>query len=104
MSSTRRRDGRPDEYIYDLSFPEEAGDPGPHLWTNPPYALRYAEIVGEQLSTLDPGHAADYEANLAAFEKRIDALDMARARGHGRGPRGEPQAPHLPRFVPVLRA
>ena len=34
-----------DEYIFDFSFPEEAGDPNPHLWTDPLYAKRYAEMV-----------------------------------------------------------
>jgi ABC-type Zn uptake system ZnuABC Zn-binding protein ZnuA len=65
----------PDEYIYDFSFPRDAGDPNPHLWTDPLYAKRYAEIIRDQLSTLDAGHAADYAANEEAFAKRIDQLD-----------------------------
>ena len=32
----------PDQYIYDFSFPQAAGDPNPHLWTDPLYAKRYA--------------------------------------------------------------
>ena len=65
----------PDEYIYDFSFPEEAGDPNPHLWTNPLYAKRYAEIVRDELSALDPANAAAYERNYDAFAARIDELD-----------------------------
>ena len=65
----------PDEYIYDFSFPEEAGDPNPHLWTNPLYAGRYAEIVADELSALDPANAAAYDRNLEAFAARIDELD-----------------------------
>jgi manganese/iron transport system substrate-binding protein len=65
----------PDEYIYDFSFPEEAGDPNPHLWTNPLYAKRYAEIVRDELSVLDPANAAAYERNYDAFAARIDELD-----------------------------
>jgi ABC-type Zn uptake system ZnuABC Zn-binding protein ZnuA len=65
----------PDEYVFDLSFPEEQGLPNPHLWTNPPYAAEYAEIVAAELSALDPAHAADYEANRDAFLARIDELD-----------------------------
>lgn len=65
----------PDEYVFDFSFPEEAGDPNPHLWTNPVYARRYAELVRDRLAALDPEHAADYEANFAAFAARIDELD-----------------------------
>jgi ABC-type Zn uptake system ZnuABC Zn-binding protein ZnuA len=65
----------PDEYIYDFSFPREAGDPNPHLWTDPLYAKRYAEIVKNELSELDPKSAELYEENYRAFAKRIDELD-----------------------------
>jgi ABC-type Zn uptake system ZnuABC Zn-binding protein ZnuA len=65
----------PDEYIFDFSFPEEEGEPNPHLWTNPPYVARYAEIVAETLSDLDPRHADAYRRNLDAFRERIDELD-----------------------------
>lgn len=67
----------PEEYIFDFSFPREQGDPNPHLWTNPPYAKRYAEIVRDTLTELDPDHAAAYEANFEAFASRLDALDEA---------------------------
>jgi ABC-type Zn uptake system ZnuABC Zn-binding protein ZnuA len=67
----------PDEYIYDFSFPEAGGDPNPHLWTNPPYALRYAQIVKDELSKVDPQGAATYEENYTAFSRRIDQLDAA---------------------------
>lgn len=65
----------PDEYIYDFSFPEAAGDPNPHLWTNPLYAKRYAEIVKDTLAGLDPDNAGTYAANFDAFAARIDELD-----------------------------
>ena len=65
----------PDEYIFDFSFPEAEGDPNPHLWTNPPYAKRYAEIVGAELSSLDPTNAAMYERNVSAFAVRVGELD-----------------------------
>jgi ABC-type Zn uptake system ZnuABC Zn-binding protein ZnuA len=67
----------PDEYIFDFSFPREAGDPNPHLWTNPPYAKRYAEIVKDELSELDPDGADLYQQNYEAFAARIDELDAA---------------------------
>ncbi len=67
----------PDEYIYDFSFPREAGDPNPHLWTNPPYAKRYAEIVKDTLSELDPEAADLYQQNYEAFAARLDELDEA---------------------------
>jgi ABC-type Zn uptake system ZnuABC Zn-binding protein ZnuA len=65
----------PDEYIFDFSFPREQGDPNPHLWTNPPYAKRYAEIVKDTLSELDSGSAEYYEKNYVEFAERIDELD-----------------------------
>jgi ABC-type Zn uptake system ZnuABC Zn-binding protein ZnuA len=65
----------PDEYIYDFSFPKASGDPNPHLWTDPLYAKRYAQIVKNTLSELDPGSAELYEENDLAFAKRIDELD-----------------------------
>lgn len=67
----------PDEYVYDFSFPIEQGNPNPHLWTNPLYGLKYAEIVRDALSERDPAHADDYAANYAAFEGRITELDVA---------------------------
>jgi len=65
----------PDEYIYDFSFPKAAGDPNPHLWTDPLYAERYAEIVKNTLTELDPESAELYEENYQAFAKRMDELD-----------------------------
>ena len=91
LAETNLRDGAPlvllgdrtigpDEYVFDSSFPEEEGLPNPHLWTNPPYAERYSEIVREELSALDPDNAASYEENHAASAARIDELDaLARA-------------------------
>ena len=34
-----------DEWIFDFSFPEENGEPNPHLWTNPPMARQYGQVV-----------------------------------------------------------
>ena len=65
----------PEEYVFDFSFPEEGGDPNPHLWTNPPYAARFAEIMKDTLSELDPDNAEMYGRNHEAFAARIDELD-----------------------------
>ncbi len=67
----------PDDYVYDFSFPEAAGNPNPHLWTNPIYVKRYAEIVTETLAARDPQNADFYRANLDAYEQQLDALDVA---------------------------
>jgi ABC-type Zn uptake system ZnuABC Zn-binding protein ZnuA len=66
-----------DEYIFDFSFPESEGFPNPHLWTNPPYAKEYAEIVRSELSKLDPEGASTYQENFDVFARRLDRLDEA---------------------------
>ena len=67
----------PGEYVYDFSFPREVGSPNPHLWTNPIYALKYAEIVRDMLVKHDPANADYYRANYQTFSERIDVLDKA---------------------------
>ncbi len=66
-----------EQYLYDFSFPEEAGRPNPHLWTNPPMAEQYAQVIRDVLVARDPGDADTYRANYAAFAARVDALDHA---------------------------
>ncbi|MGA1257926.1 MAG: metal ABC transporter substrate-binding protein [Ilumatobacteraceae bacterium] len=68
-----------DEWIYDFSFPKEGGKPNPHLWTNPPMAQAYAEIVRDVMSDLDPSNASVYERNFGFLAEQIDALDTAMA-------------------------
>jgi ABC-type Zn uptake system ZnuABC Zn-binding protein ZnuA len=65
------------EYIYDFSFPKEGGKPNPHLWTNPPMAKQYAQVVRDVLVRRDPTNAAIYESNFSAFALKIDELDDA---------------------------
>jgi ABC-type Zn uptake system ZnuABC Zn-binding protein ZnuA len=67
------------DYIYDFSFPKEGGKPNPHLWTNPPMAKQYAQLVRDVLSRRDPANATTYDTNFAAFSTKIDALDAAMA-------------------------
>jgi ABC-type Zn uptake system ZnuABC Zn-binding protein ZnuA len=67
----------PSQYIYDFSFPREGGKPNPHLWTNPPYAKRYARIVADTFDRRDPRHRTDYEANYRRFAQQVDQLDRA---------------------------
>lgn len=66
---------RPQDYVFDFSFPEARGAPNPHLWPNPAYALQYAEIVRRTLSARDPAHAANFRTNFEAFRARIEELD-----------------------------
>ena len=68
---------RPDEYLYDFSFPREGGKPNPHLWTNPPYAKDYARVVRDTMVRRDPAHAGEYAANYERFSAAADQLDAA---------------------------
>lgn len=67
----------PEKYAYDFSFPKEEGHPNPHLWPNPIYALRYAEIAKDALVRRDPADADYYKGNYEKFKARIEALDEA---------------------------
>ncbi len=66
-----------DQYVYDFSFPKDAGSPNPHLWPNPFFALRYAEIVRDSLAKRDAANADFYNKNYEAFKARIETLDKA---------------------------
>ncbi len=65
------------DYIYDFSFPIEEGKPNPHLWTDPGYATKYAGVIRDQLSVLDPENASYYADNFTAFEKQATELATA---------------------------
>lgn len=67
----------PGSYIFDFSFPESAGLPNPHLWTNPPMVRSYVELIRDVLTEADPVNAALYDGNAAAFAAQIDLLDGA---------------------------
>ena len=47
----------------------------PHYWTDPENGRRIARAVAAKLAGLDAAHAADYEKNLAAFERRLTAKE-----------------------------
>jgi ABC-type Zn uptake system ZnuABC Zn-binding protein ZnuA len=65
------------EYIYDFSFPKDHGHPNPHLWLNPQHVMRYAVLIRDELVRLDPENKSTYEANTAAFLKKLEMLDQA---------------------------
>jgi ABC-type Zn uptake system ZnuABC Zn-binding protein ZnuA len=65
----------PEEYVFDWSFPKVAGHPNPHLWMNPLYAARYAELVRDALAELDPARTAVYGERTRLFTERLMALD-----------------------------
>jgi zinc transport system substrate-binding protein len=50
-------------------------DGDPHVWVAPSTVRVAARNIAAALQKTDPGHAAEYAANLRAFEAEIDALD-----------------------------
>lgn len=64
-------------FLYDFSFPKEGGVPNPHLWMDPLYALKYADLIRQWLSENDPEDAAYYRANYEKFAAVLRQLDEA---------------------------
>jgi manganese/iron transport system substrate-binding protein len=65
------------EWLFDFSFPQEKGDPNPHLWVNPKYAKSYAKLAAAELTKLDPAGKDYYANNLKNYLQRLDELDKA---------------------------
>jgi ABC-type Zn uptake system ZnuABC Zn-binding protein ZnuA len=68
---------RPDQYLFDFSFPRSGGHPNPHLWMDVANAMTYTTLVRDELSKVDPTHASVYQANAAAYLKTLSALSAA---------------------------
>jgi ABC-type Zn uptake system ZnuABC Zn-binding protein ZnuA len=65
------------DWIYDFSFPKSEGKPNPHLWTDPRYAQKYAEVVRDTLVEADPDNGKTYRENCNWFTTRVGDLDGA---------------------------
>jgi len=65
----------PNDWLFDFSFPESAGDPNPHLWMDVQYANRYADLIRGWFDAADPANAPAFDTNYAAFKGRLDQLD-----------------------------
>ena len=64
-------------WLFDFSFPEEAGKPNPHLWTNPTMVLAYITLIRDVLVKADPTNTDKYDANYAAVSNVVLMLDTA---------------------------
>jgi manganese/iron transport system substrate-binding protein len=64
-----------EQWLFDFSFPESAGDPNPHLWMNVAYARQYAELIRDWFSEADASNADYYAANFDRYAARLDELD-----------------------------
>ncbi|MBL0443375.1 zinc ABC transporter substrate-binding protein ZnuA [Aeromonas veronii] len=47
----------------------------PHIWLGPTQAKVIARAIASELGKLDPANQARYDANLAAFDTKVDAKD-----------------------------
>ncbi|HHQ4792431.1 TPA: zinc ABC transporter substrate-binding protein ZnuA [Aeromonas veronii] len=47
----------------------------PHIWLGPTQAKVIAKAIASDLGKLDPANQARYDANLAAFDTKVDAKD-----------------------------
>ncbi len=78
---------RTDEGLRKLPLPEgheehghkaghgHADEADPHLWVAPPEVRQMAARIADAFAKADPANARVYAANLAVFQKEIDALD-----------------------------
>jgi ABC-type Zn uptake system ZnuABC Zn-binding protein ZnuA len=65
-----------EEWVFDFSFPEEEGDPNPHLWLNVGHAIKYAELARDKLSEMDPDNGGYYSANAEKYLELLGQLDQ----------------------------
>jgi ABC-type Zn uptake system ZnuABC Zn-binding protein ZnuA len=65
------------QYAYDFSFPKSGGKPNPHLWTDPKYALRYADVIRDELVKRDAKDADYFNGNFDKFKAKVDEFDRA---------------------------
>jgi manganese/iron transport system substrate-binding protein len=76
-------------FLYDFSFPRAQGDPNPHLWMNPQYAMKYAQLTEGWLEQNDPANAAYYKQNLAQYLAVLTQLDNGIAQASQTVPSGQ---------------
>ncbi len=66
-----------EEWIFDFSFPKEKGDPNPHLWLDVQHAIRYAELIRDELINIDPVNSEYYKKRADGYIARLERLDKA---------------------------
>lgn len=75
--ATLQGDDEKTGFLYDFSFPKADGKPNPHLWMNPKYAMKYADLTRGWLSENDPANKDYYQANYDKFAAVMTQLDSA---------------------------
>ena len=67
-------DGHGDHEHHDHGHHHHGGK-DPHLWLAPALLKIQARTIAKTLAELDPPHEAEYQANLASLERKLDAAD-----------------------------
>ena len=65
----------PTEWVFDFSFPKEQGHPNPHLWLNPSYVMKFANLIKDKLVEMDPNNTAYYTDNTYKYVALLKQLD-----------------------------
>jgi ABC-type Zn uptake system ZnuABC Zn-binding protein ZnuA len=65
------------QYVYDFSFPKSGGKPNPHLWMDVAFAIKYAELIRDQLIAAYPAGAARFRSNATAYIALLNQLNAA---------------------------
>ncbi|MEX5272194.1 metal ABC transporter substrate-binding protein [Kocuria sabuli] len=60
--------------VVDIAEDAYAGLPNPHAWMSPLNVQVYVDNMVEAFSDLDPDHAADFEANAAAYKQQLQQV------------------------------
>ena len=63
------------DHEHEHAHEASGGTPDPHIWLDPNRVKIIAKNMCAALVKLDPDHADDYRANLAAFQADLDAVD-----------------------------
>ena len=64
------------EGLTDVTYiASDDGGNNPHLWMYPGYARKYVDRIRLMLDEIDPTHQSDYDANAAAYDTKVAALD-----------------------------
>ena len=64
-----------EDWVFDFSFPNEKGDPNPHLWLNVEYAMNFANLTRDKLIEMDPSNSQYYIDNSNKYTKLLRQLD-----------------------------
>ena len=65
----------PAEWVFDFSFPREQNHPNPHLWLNPVYVMKFANLTKDKLIEMDPNNSAYYTENANRYIALLKQLD-----------------------------